>query len=92
MEVGIVRLEFPMDLKTISATLALLGSGLPLAVGCDRSKDEAPKPTPAADMKAADGKGEMKCAPGACGAEGKEEGGEHGDANDDMKDDPEEAP
>lgn len=87
-----MALDFPMDLKTISATLALLGSGLPLAVGCDRSKDNEPKATPAPDGKAAESKGEMKCAPGACGAEGKDEGAEHGDANDDVKEAPEESP
>lgn len=68
-----------MDLRTISATLALLGSGLPLALGCDGPKEvDGPSAVKspakgsenaaeAPDAKAA--KGEMKCAPGACGAE-----------------------
>lgn len=69
-----------MDLKTISATLALLGSGLPCLSGCDGPKEvpgAAPNQNPAApDEKApasdkkeapSDAKAEMKCAPGACG-------------------------
>ncbi len=68
-----------MDLKTISATLALLGSGV--LVGCDG------KPSPAKEVdgggkdgagKAGGGEAEMSCAPGACapgmcGGHGKEE-------------------
>lgn len=68
-----------MDLKTISATLALLGSSLPCLSGCDGPKEvpgAAPNQNPAGDEKApssdkkeaaSDAKAEMKCAPGACG-------------------------
>lgn len=69
-----------MDLKTISATLALLGSGALLSA-CD-SKDagaqKAKKAEPAKEVGAtpsgnaskdgAEAEGEMACAPGKCGA------------------------
>ena len=74
-----------MDIKTITATLALLGSGIPLTA-CDsgdkpakeadkaEKKDDAKKDGAKADAKKddakAEAKGEMACGEGKCGAGG----------------------
>ncbi|MCR9164351.1 MAG: hypothetical protein ACE37F_22095 [Nannocystaceae bacterium] len=68
-----------MDIKTITATLALLGTGMPLAA-CDSGEKpakEADKAEKKADAKdedkanaKAEDKGEMACGEGKCGAGG----------------------
>ncbi len=86
-----------MDIKTITATLALLGSGIPLTA-CDSAekpakeadkaeKGDAKKEDAKDDVKAktgdkAEAKGEMACGEGKCGGAGG-----CGAHKDDKKDD-----
>ena len=81
-----------MDLKTISATLALLGSSAAVS-GCDRKPPEnqhkdaseipvdgaKPAPNSGGDPSAAQAAGEGKCGEGKCG-EGNCGGKPHADA------------